>query len=328
MIFECASHPDALAVLVAALFLDGALPERRWPFSWPGHPVRLFGAVIAHLDRMLNWPTRGPAQNLVWGAVAAFIVVAGAALSGLALHVLANSVPFGWVVELAAVVALLAQRSLFAHVRRVERPLARGDLEGARHTVSHIVGRDPRSLDRHGVARAAVESLVENFSDDVIAPALFYAVFGLPGLFAYKAANTLDSMLGHRSPRHLYFGRASARLDDVLNFVPARLSAILLAAAAVFVPGARPSRALAVAWRDAGKHRSVNAGWPEAAAAGALGLALAGPRRYGTQTIDDPWLGDGAPNLEARDVARALRLYVGACALFVLAVALAWLGFD
>lgn len=328
MMFDAASQPDVLAILLAALLLDGALPERRWPFPWPGHPVRLFGAVIAYLDRTLNRPERGAGQNFAWGGVAAFIVVAGAVLSGLALHGLASSVPFGWIVELAAVVALLAQRSLFAHVRRVERPLARGDLEGARHAVSHIVGRDPGSLDRHGVARGAVESLVENFSDGVIAPALFYAFFGLPGLLAYKAANTLDSMLGHRSPRHLYFGRVSARFDDVLNFVPARVSAALLAAAAFFVPDALPSRAAAVAWRDAGKHRSVNAGWPEAAAAGALGLALAGPRRYGAQTVDDSWLGDGTPNLEACDVARALRLYVAACALFALAAALAWLGFD
>lgn len=315
-------------ILAAALVLDGALPERRWPLPWPRHPVRFLGAVIAHLDHMLNRPERGRMRNIAWGGVAALIVVAGAALSGLLLHALANCIPFGWAVELAAVVTLLAQRSLFAHVRRVERPLARGDLESARHAVSHIVGRDPRSLDRHGVARAAVESLVENFSDGVIAPALFYALFGLPGLFAYKAANTLDSMLGHRSPRHLYFGRVSARLDDAINFVPARVSAALLAAAAFFVPGARPSRAVAIAWRDAGKHRSVNAGWPEAAAAGALDIALAGPRRYGPETVDDPWLGDGAPDMEARDIARALRLYVAACALFTLAVAFAWLGFD
>jgi adenosylcobinamide-phosphate synthase len=235
VIFDGASNPGALAILVSALVLDGALPERRWPFPWPGHPVRFLGAVIAYLDRVLNRPERGPAGNLAWGGVAALTVVACAVLAGLALHRLANAVPFGWIVELAAVVALLAQRSLFAHVRRVEDPLARGDLEGARRAVSHIVGRDPRSLDRHGVARAATESLVENFSDGVIAPALFYAFFGLPGLFAYKAANTLDSMIGHRSPRHLYFGRISARLDDALNFIPARISAALLAAAAFFV---------------------------------------------------------------------------------------------
>lgn len=326
MMFDAASQPGVLAVLVAALLLDGTLPEQRWPFPWPCHPVRLIGAIIACLDRTLNRPERSATRNIAWGGVTALIVVAVSTAAGLAVHRLADTVPFGWIVELTAVVALLAQRSLFAHVRRVEQPLARGDLEGARQAVSQIVGRDPRGLDRHGVARAATESLVENFSDGVIAPALFYALFGLPGLFAYKAANTLDSMIGHRSPHYLYFGRVSARLDDVLNWVPARVSAVLLAAAAFFVPGAYPARAVAVAWRDAGKHRSVNAGWPEAAAAGALGLALAGPRRYGSQFVDDPWIGDGTPDAEARDVARALRLYVAACGLFVLLMAAAWMG--
>lgn len=324
MIFDGASEPGALALLAIALFLDGALPERRWPFSWPAHPVRLLGTVVARFDNALNRPERGWARNVAWGGVTAFVVAAGAALLGAALHWVAVGVPFGWSVELAAVVALLAQRSLFAHVRRVEAPLMRDDLENAREAVSHIVGRDPRSLDRHGVARAAMESLAENFSDGVVAPALFYLVFGLPGLFAYKAVNTLDSMVGHRTPRHLYFGRISARLDDGLNFVPARISAALLAAAAFFVPGARPARALVVAMRDAGKHRSVNAGWPEAAAGGALGLVLAGPRRYGAQLVDDPWIGDGTPDAEANDLTRALRLYAAACGLLWLSTIALW----
>jgi len=328
MMFDGAANPGPLAILALALFVDGVLPEQRWPLPWPGHPVRLLGAAIAHLDRTLNRPERGSARNIIWGGVATLVVVAGSVLSGAALHRLAMSLSFGWIVEAALVLALLAQRSLFAHVRRVEAPLARGDLDSARGAVSHIVGRDPQSLDRHGVARAATESLVENFSDGVIAPAVFYACFGLPGLFAYKAANTLDSMIGHRSPRHLYFGRIAARLDDGLNFVPARLSAMLLALAAFFVTGARPGHAVAIAWRDARKHRSINAGWSEAAAAGALGLALAGPRRYGAQIVDDPWLGDGTPDVEARDLARALRLYVVACALFAVAIALTWMVFG
>jgi adenosylcobinamide-phosphate synthase len=328
MLFDGASGSGTLAILAVALVLDGVLPERRWPFSRPGHPVRIVGAVIAHLDGALNRPGQGPRSAIAWGGVVAAFVVAGSGLFGFALHAIGKAVLLGWAVELVAVVALLAQRSLFGHVRRVERELARDNLAAARQAVAHIVGRDPQSLDRHGVARAATESLVENFSDGAIAPALFYALFGLPGLFAYKAANTLDSMIGHRSPRYLFFGRISARLDDALNFVPARLSAALLICAAFVVPGARPGRAFSTAWRDAGKHRSINAGWPEAAAAGALGLALAGPRRYGAQTVDDPWLGDGTPDVKARDVARALRLYVAACALFAFLVATAavWRG--
>lgn len=325
MPFDGASSLGALPILFLALLLDGLLPERRWPFPWPPHPVRIMGTAIACLDRTLNRPERGPAASIARGGVAAGLVVASAALAGFLLHTLAEIVPFGGVIELSAVVTLLAQRCLYGHVRRVEQPLARDDLEGARTAVAHIVGRDPHSLDRHGVARSAIESLVENFSDGVIAPALFYAAFGLPGLFTYKAANTLDSMTGHRTPRHLHFGRIAARLDDALNLVPARLSALLLACAALAVPSAHPVGALRIAWRDAAKHRSVNAGWPEAAAAGALGLALAGPRRYGTLRVDDPWLGDGSPDAEACDVRRALRLYVAACALFaVLIAAAAW----
>jgi adenosylcobinamide-phosphate synthase len=316
-------QPGTLGILCLALLLDALLPERRWPLSWPSHPVRYLGAAIGFLDRVCNRPERGAAGNIAVGAACAFLIVVGAVLAGVVWHRFATVVPFGWLAELALVVALLAQRSLFAHVRRVERPLARNDLAAARASVSQIVGRDPKSLDDHGVARAATESLFENFSDGVIAPALFYALWGLPGLFAYKAVNTLDSMVGHRSPRHLFFGRFSARLDDALNFVPARVSAVLIAAAAAVLPGARPFAALGVAWRDAGKHRSVNAGWPEAAAAGALGFALAGPRRYGAELVDDPWIGDGTPCLAARDVARALRLYATACALFAALVTLA-----
>lgn len=327
MLLELGSgHPLALLILFAALALDGVLPERRWPFSQPPHPVRILGAAIAGLDGRLNRPNLGPGTRVALGVLTAGVVLVASGVLGLGLHSWARAVPFGWTIEVAAVVSLLAQRSLFAHVRRVERPLARDDLDAARQAVGHIVGRDPRTLDRHGVARAAIESLVENFSDGVVAPALFYAVFGLPGLFIYKAANTLDSMIGHRTPRHLAFGRFSARFDDALNLVPARLSAALLAAAAAFMPGGRPFQALATALRDAGKHRSVNAGWPEAAAAGALGLALAGPRRYAEEIVDDAWLGAGAKRAEAGDVARALRLYVIACALFAMTVGIATIG--
>jgi len=178
-----------------------------------------------------------------------------------------------------------------------------------------IVGRDPDQLDEAGVCRAAIESCAENFSDGVVAPVFWLALLGLPGLIAYKAINTADSMIGHRSPRYESFGWASARLDDLVNLIPARLSGLLIAIVAPIVGGSIGT-ALGVMWRDAAKHRSPNAGWPESATAGALGLALAGPRRYGERIVADVFL-----NAEARkaaspdDIRRALDLLIAACLL-------------
>jgi len=220
---------------------------------------------------------------------------------------------------------LVAQRSLYEHVAAVAKALNSGGLAAGRRAVRHIVGRDPASLDAHGVVRAAIESLAENFSDGVVAPAFWYLLLGLPGLFAYKMANTLDSMIGHRSPRYRSFGWAAARLDDLLNLAPAPISGLLLIAAAIFAKNGRPDRALVVMVRDGRKHHSPNAGWPESAMAGALGLALAGPRRYPGGLVDDPWLGDGNARAATSDIARALQLYRLACLIEAGLLVGAWL---
>jgi adenosylcobinamide-phosphate synthase len=219
----------------------------------------------------------------------------------------------GAVLEALMIAVLVAQRSLHEHVAAVAAGLARGGLDGGREAVRQIVGRDPTSLDAHGVARAAIESLAENFSDGVVAPVFWYLLLGLPGLFAYKMANTLDSMIGHRTPRYRAFGWAAARLDDVLNTVPAPLSGVLLAVAAVFAKKGRPGHALMIMLRDGRKHHSPNAGWPESAMAGALSLALAGPRRYAEGLVADPWLGDGSARAGVSDIVRGLHLYRHAC---------------
>jgi adenosylcobinamide-phosphate synthase len=194
------------------------------------------------------------------------------------------------------------------------------DLTGARAAVAHIVGRDPDSLDRAGIARAAIESLAESFADGVVAPVVWGAVLGLPGFAAYKAINTADSMIGHRTPRHRAFGWAAARADDLVNLPCSRLAALWIALAAVLTPGAQASAALRAAFRDARRHRSPNAGWPEPAMAGALGLRLAGPRTYGGETIADSWMGEGRADAGASDIRRALALYRAACALQIVAV--------
>jgi adenosylcobinamide-phosphate synthase len=199
---------------------------------------------------------------------------------------------------------LIAARSLDDHVRAVATPLAGGDLERARHAVSMIVGRDPHQLDSAGIARAAIESLAENTSDGVIAPLFWGALLGLPGLFAYKAINTLDSMVGHRSARFEAFGWASARLDDLVNLVPARLTGLLFA-----LVGKRPQAGLAAMLRDAPRHRSPNAGWPEAAMAEALGIRLSGPRMYEGQVVQEPYVNAAGREATAADILAALSLY-------------------
>jgi adenosylcobinamide-phosphate synthase len=306
---------DPLLLLLAALALDIVMGEPAALFAFLPHPVVLVGRAIAWLDRRLNREKRPPSVRRARGVVTVALLVGAAAALGLFLARILAASRFGWAAEILIVAVLLAQKSLFDHVAAVAQALDAGGLFAGRAAVSRIVGRDPESLDEHGVARAAIESLAENFSDGVVAPALYYALFGLPGIFVYKTANTLDSMIGHKTPRHLHFGWAAARLDDLLNLVPARLSGLFLAAAALVTREAQALPALRTMLRDAKKHRSPNAGWPEAAAAGALGLALAGPRRYRGHVVDDPWLGDGRARATALDIARALRLYLAACVL-------------
>jgi adenosylcobinamide-phosphate synthase len=251
-----------------------------------------------------------------------------------ALSVVALAAGVGWIVQEAipsdwrAVVLLgvlswpfVALRSLRDCVADVRDPLGSGDIDAARQAVSMIVGRDPAALDEAGIARAAIESLAENTSDGVVAPLFWGALFGLPGIAGYKAINTLDSMIGHRSERHEAFGWAAARIDDVANFVPARLTGLLFA-----LTGPEPRDALLCMVRDARRHRSPNAGSPEAAMAGALGVRLCGPRSYHGEFADEPWLNGGARDPAAADISRALEVYVRA--MLTVGAVLAFLAFG
>ena len=219
-----------------------------------------------------------------------------------------------WPLVVVAAASLPAQRSLHGFVAAVSVALRQGGLPAGRRAVAHIVGRNPDTLDEAAVVRAAIESLAENFSDGVVAPAVWGLAAGLAGMAGYKALNTADSMIGHLTPRHRAFGWAAARLDDVVNLPASRLSVLWLVLAACVLPGASPGGALRAVRRDAGRHRSPNAGWPEAAMAGALGLRLAGPRTYGAVRVEDAWMGDGRAEAGLDDLARALALYRVACA--------------
>ena len=304
---------DPLMLLLIAMIIDGYLGDDGPLFRYVRHPVALLGAVIGALDRKLNRENRSEIDRAIRGLLAVLVMAAGSGVIGWAVTWLSRNHDFGWIVELLLVVFLLAQRGLYDAVGGVAQALGTGGLAAGRQAVSHIVGRDPEQLDAHGVSRAAIETLAENFCDGVVAPVFWYVILGFPGLLIAKAVNTMDSMIGHRTPRYRAFGMAAARLDDLVNWIPARLSGLFLAVAAIVTPTASPWRAVKIMLRDAGKHRSVNAGWPEAAAAGALNLALAGPRRYRQQVVDDPWLGDGDARAEPRDILRALYLYVAAC---------------
>ncbi|MCB8822284.1 adenosylcobinamide-phosphate synthase CbiB [Microvirga rosea] len=305
-----------LPVVLTALAVEAVAGYPSWLFARLGHPVTWIGAGIAWLEKGLNDPARTPSVRRRHGVVALLVLIAIVGSAAWSLDRLLHEWLGTWWFLASGVLAssLMAQRSLHDHVSRVTTGLDQG-LDDARQAVSHIVGRDPLSLDEAGVARAAIESLAENFSDGIVAPVFYTALGGMTGGVLYKTINTADSMIGHRTPRHEAYGWAAARLDDWVNLPASRLSAAFLILAAALLPGCSAVAALKAVCRDARHHRSPNAGWPEAAMAGALSLRLAGPRIYGGVIVEDHWMGDGTPHAGARDIRRALRIYRMACGL-------------
>ncbi len=304
-------------VTIAALAIEAAIgwPERL--YRRVGHPVGLFARAIDGAER--RWNRGSDERRRMAGTALVLLLVIVTGLTCWMIERAVRSAMHGWAwLGLALLAApALAQRSLHDHVVPVRRALAAGDLPAARTLVGRIVGRDTATLDEAGVARAAIESLAESFCDGIVAPAFWLLVGGLPGVWAYKALNTADSLIGHREPRWRAFGWAAARSDDVANLIPARLAGALLCLA-----GGGGWRTML---RDAGKHASPNAGWPEAAMAGALGIRLAGPVAYDGVVQDKPWIGDGRPNVDAHDIGRALILYRRAClGLWLIAGGVAW----
>ena len=290
-----------------ALVLDAAVG---WPqplYRRIGHPVGIFARIIAALERRWNAPSRSDGQRRMAGAVTVLILLGMAGGAGWVLQSLLVAIAGLWAWPLIAVLAWpgLAQRSLYDHVHPVADALKRQDLSAARAAVGMIVGRDTMALDEAGVTRAAIESLAESFCDGVVAPLFWLLGLGLPGIWAYKAINTADSMIGHRDERWRAYGWAAARTDDAMNLIPARLSGFLIC-----LCGGGGWRIL---WRDASRHASPNAGWPEAAMAGALGLRLAGPIAYDGIVSDKLWIGEGGRPARTEDIRRGLGIYARAC---------------
>ena len=272
-------------------------------FDRISHPVVWLGKLIEWLDKHLNLKGVSPQEGRLRGAVAVLVLLAAAFVPSYFLSRILSHWSLGWLADALLASAFIAQKSLKDHVLAVYDGLGRSLADG-RQKVSMIVGRDPAALDEAGVSKAALESLAENASDGIVAPVLWYALLGLPGIAMYKAINTADSMIGHRSDKYQWFGWAAARLDDVVNLPASRLTGLLFAAT-------QPSRfgdILAVMRRDAPKHQSPNAGWPEAAMAAALGVRFGGPRSYHGEMVQLPYMGEGRDSITRDDIRRGLKV--------------------
>ncbi|WPZ33537.1 adenosylcobinamide-phosphate synthase CbiB [Thalassobaculum sp. OXR-137] len=293
-------------VVAGAMVLDAVTGDPRSLYDRIPHPVTLMARRLTELETWLNRPEDTDRRRRTMGVIALAVYVSAWTLGGLLVTRFLDG-QLGTLLTIALASTLLAGRDLFDHVGAVAKALAgTEDTTAAREAVGRIVGRETASLDRPAIARAAIESLAENLSDGFVAPVFWFAVAGFPGLVAYKAINTADSLIGHRSERYRAFGWAAARLDDLANWIPARITAALLCAAAL--KEGRTGEAWTTARRDAALHLSPNAGWPEAAMAGALGIRLGGPRRYGTEQVDGAWFGTGRAEADAADLSRALQI--------------------
>ena len=293
---------------VLALLIERLFGYPKPLYDKIGHPVEWIGTILAKLETLLYEPEAEALQARLRGLAALlallFIVVVPAVLIGSFL----STFKFGWIIEALLATALIAQHSLYEHVSAVGRGLDTSLTEG-RKAVAKIVGRDPAALDESGIVKGALESLAENTSDGIVAPLFWYVLLGLPGIVAYKAINTADSMIGHKSERYIYFGWAAARLDDFINLPASRITGLLFVSAAAWNDSERGKIAMQAMWRDASKHQSPNAGWPESALAASLGVKFGGPRSYAGTRVNLPWMGEGREVLNRDDIRKGLRLY-------------------
>lgn len=305
------------AILLSfALVLDWFIGDPKGLWDRLPHPVVGYGKMISGLEGWLNKAENSAAVTYRRGAIVIVALIVFSVLVGHAANWLLGHIGWvGWAIEILIIWVFLAQKSLLDHVLEVATGLREGGLTVGRKAVSLIVGRNPETLDESGVSRAAIESLAENFCDGIVAPAFWYLVFGLPGLLAYKMINTADSMIAHKSVRYLHFGRVAAKIDDAANWVPARLSALFIGLSGSVLFGmARGVTALKIVLRDAGLHRSPNAGWPESAMAGICNFALGGPRIYAGESVSQAFInGSGKRDLSAGDIEIALKVYTHGC---------------
>jgi adenosylcobinamide-phosphate synthase len=298
---------NSLVLAALVLVIENFIGYPPALFKLIGHPVVWIGKLISYIDDGLNDPDVAPEQNRRHGILAVILLCAAVGIPTWILSKTLSQFTYGWAINVALATAFVAQKSLRDHVTAVDRALS-SSLASGRIEVAKIVGRDPQNLDENGVAKAALESLAENTADGITAPIFWYALLGLPGMVIYKAINTADSMIGHKSEKYLNFGWAAAKLDDLVNLPASRLTGLMFAAAAWITSKQNAQTSLSAMWRDATKHQSPNAGLPEAAMAGALGVRFGGPRQYDGEMVELAFMGDGR-DVEPKDIARGLALY-------------------
>ena len=298
-------------VLLLALLIDRSIGDPDWIWRKVPHPVAAFGAGIKWFETRYNRKSMSSRRRKWYGISALLILLLATFIIGLVIHLLLLELGIaGIIIEALFASTLLAQKSLVDHVGKVEKAFKQGSLIEARNAVSLIVGRETKNLDESAVCRAAIESLAENSSDGVVAPVFWYLILGLPGLFCYKLVNTADSMIGYKNERFKDFGWASARLDDVVNFIPARLTAfIVILTCRLFINRNAAEKALEVVKKDARHHHSPNAGFPECAFAGALDVKLLGPRIYSGKAVDEPFQNGSGKMAGPADIYCAIRLF-------------------
>lgn len=316
-----------LVVTALALVVERRLGYADWLVPRIGHPVVWIGNLISWLEAQWNQKELSGSQKRIRGVAMLGVVLLTVAIVAGGLMAALRLLTYGWVLEALIATSLLCQKELGQRVEEVAQGLET-DLADGRDAVKHLVGRDTQSLDESEVSKAAVESLAENTSDGIIAPAFWMMVGGLPGAALYKAINTCDSMVGYRNERYEAFGWASAKVDDLANLIPARLSGLLFTLATFSVSPSRAAKAWRAMWRDARKHASPNAGWPEAAMAGALDVSLGGPRNYNGVLTELPYMGDGDKTLTPGTIRQALGIYhlmLGLLAALIALPALLWI---
>ncbi len=304
---------DPMILLLLAMAVDAYIGSFRLFSRLIFHPVNLIEKLIHFFDARLNREKRTQKDRAVRGFVSVMFVIVICIVAGGAIAWLSRNHEWGWLLEFSLVVSLINQRDPFNRVLKVEKVLRDDSLEAARRSLAQVARRDPSQLDDYGIARTAIEALSKKYSTGVIAPMFWYVLFGLPGILVYKAVNIMDGLIGYKDIKYQSFGFSAARIDDILNIIPARLAGLFLCAAAIFSPTAHPSQGFKTMLRDVGKHRSLNAGWSTSAVAGALELALAGPKRFANRVVKEPWIGEGTARATHKDIRRALYLYAIAC---------------